>query len=76
MKSDMKYKKIITDKLTVKGIVTNDSKIIYCDENNNEVDIPIIDLFSDFIDEEVVVTITDNYEEDLSQQLIDSVGKE
>ena len=72
----MKYKKTITDKLTVKGIVTDDGKIIYCDENNNEVEIPIINLFSDFIDEEVMITITDNYEEDLSQQFIDSAGEE
>ena len=72
----MKYKKTITDKLTVRGVITPDGKIIYCDENNAEVEIPIINLFSDFIDEEVIITITDNYEEDLSQQFIDSVGEE
>ena len=76
MKSDMKYKKTITNKLTVKGVITDDGKIYYCDENGTEIEMPIINLFSDFIDDEVTVSITDNFEEDLSQEFITSIDEE
>lgn len=66
MASQLKKTRTITDKIAVKGILSDDgTKITYVDENKDEQDITIAECLSVFKGKAIDFSITEKSEEDL-----------
>lgn len=64
-KSKLSFKRNITDKLTVKGLLTDDQCIVYEDENEMEQKVKISDLLNAFVNTEIDFTVQQKSDEDL-----------
>ena len=65
-KSKLQFKRSITDKLTVNGILSEDGTYItYIDESDTEQDIKISDLVNVFINQEIIFSLSLKTDEDL-----------
>lgn len=65
-KSKLTYKRNITDKLSVKGFLSEDGNLItYTDENDMEQDVKISDLLNSFKNEEIEFSVSLKSDEDL-----------
>lgn len=65
-KSQLNFKRTITDKIQIKGILSEDAMtILYEDENKNEQEIKIIDLLNAFISQPIDLSVSLKQEEDL-----------
>lgn len=65
-KSQLNFKRTITDKIQIKGILSEDAMtILYEDENKNEQEIKIIDLLNVFISQPIDLSVSLKQEEDL-----------
>lgn len=74
-KSKLSFKRNIVDKLSVKGILSEDGTFItYTDENDTEQDVKISDLLKAFINQPIEFGVSLKSDEDLD--LITSEGTE
>lgn len=65
-KSKLSFKRNITDKLSVKGILSEDGTYItYTDENDSEQDVKVSDLLKAFINQPIEFGISLKSDEDL-----------
>ena len=65
-KSKLQFKRNITDKLSVKGILSEDGTFItYTDENDIEQDVKISDLLKAFINQPIEFGVSLKSDEDL-----------
>lgn len=65
-KSKLSFKRNITDKLSVKGILSEDGTYItYTDENDVEQDIKVSDLLKAFINQQIEFGVSLKSDEDL-----------
>lgn len=65
-KSKLSFKRNITDKLSVKGILSEDGAFItYTDENDTEQDVKISDLLNAFKNQPIEFTVSLKSDEDL-----------
>lgn len=65
-KSKLSFKRNITDKLSVKGVLSEDGTYItYADENDNEQDIKVSDLLKAFINQPIEFGVSLKSDEDL-----------
>ncbi len=65
-KSKLSFKRNITDKLTVKGILSEDGTYItYTDENDSEQDVKVSDLLKAFINQPIEFGVSLKTDEDL-----------
>jgi len=65
-KSKLSFKRNITDKLSVKGILSEDGTFItYTDENDTEQDVKISDLLKAFINQPIEFGVSLKSDEDL-----------
>lgn len=75
MKSKLSFKRNITDKLSVKGVLSEDGTFItYTDENDVEQDVKVLDLLKAFINQPIEFGVSLKSDEDLD--LITSEDKE
>ena len=66
LKSKLSFKRNITDKLSVKGVLSEDGTFItYTDENDVEQDVKISDLLKAFINQPIEFGVSLKSEEDL-----------
>lgn len=66
LKSKLSFKRNITDKLTIKGVLSEDATFItYTDENDAEQDIRVTDLLKAFINQPIEFGISLKSDEDL-----------
>lgn len=73
LKSKLTFKRNITDKLSVKGILSEDGTYItYADENETEQDVKVSDLLKAFINQPIEFGVSLKSDEDLD--LITSEG--
>ena len=65
-KSKLSFKRNITDKLSVKGVLSEDGAYItYTDENDVEQDVKVVDLLKAFINQPIEFGISLKSDEDL-----------
>ena len=65
-RSQLNFKRTITDKIQIKGILSEDAMTILCeDENKNEQEIRIVDLLNAFINQPIDLSVSLKQEEDL-----------
>ena len=65
-KSKLSFKRNITDKLSVKGVLSEDGTFItYIDENDIEQEVKISDLFNAFKNQEIEFVVALKSDEDL-----------
>jgi len=65
-KSKLSFKRNITDKLSVKGVLSEDGTYItYTDENDNEQDVKVSDLLKAFINQPIEFCVSLKSDEDL-----------
>lgn len=65
-KSKLSFKRNITDKLSVKGVLSEDGTFItYTDENDTEQDVKISDLLKAFINQPIEFGVSLKSDEDL-----------
>lgn len=65
-KSKLTFKRNITDKLSVKGVLSEDgSYITYTDENDAEQDVKVSDLLKSFINQPIEFGVSLKSDEDL-----------
>lgn len=65
-KSKLSFKRNITDKLSVKGVLSEDgSYITYTDENDAEQDVKVSDLLKAFINQPIEFGVSLKSDEDL-----------
>ena len=64
-KSKLSFKRNITDKLSVKGLLTDDQYIVYEDENGMEQRVKVSDLLNAFVNTEIDFTVQQKSDEDL-----------
>ena len=65
-KSKLSFKRNIIDKLSVKGVLSEDGTYItYTDENNSEQDVKISDLLKAFINQPIEFGVSLKSDEDL-----------
>lgn len=65
-KSKFSFKRNITDKLSVKGVLSEDGTFItYTDENNAEQDVKVSDLLKAFINQSIEFGVSLKSDEDL-----------
>lgn len=75
MKSKLSFKRNIIDKLSVKGVLSEDGTFItYTDENDVEQDVKVLDLLKAFINQPIEFGVSLKSDEDLV--LITSEDKE
>lgn len=66
MKSKLSFKRNITDKLSVKGTLSDDGTFItYTDENDVEQEVKVADLLKEFTNQQIEFGITLKSDEDL-----------
>lgn len=66
MKSKLQFKRSTTDKLSVKGILSEDGTFItYIDENDVEQDVKVSDLLKAFINQPIEFGVSLKSDEDL-----------
>lgn len=66
LKSKLSFKRSTTDKLSVKGVLSEDgSYITYTDENDTEQDVKVSDLFKAFINQPIEFGVSLKSDEDL-----------
>lgn len=64
--SKLSFKRNITDKLTVKGVLSEDATFItYTDENDAEQDVKVPDLLKAFINQPIEFSVSLKSDEDL-----------
>lgn len=65
-KSKLSFKRNITDKLSVKGVLSEDGTFItYTDENDVEQDVKVTDLLKAFINQPIEFSVSVKSDEDL-----------
>lgn len=65
-KSKLQFKRSTTDKLSVKGVLSEDgSYITYTDENDAEQDVKVSDLLKSFINQPIEFGVSLKLDEDL-----------
>lgn len=65
-KSKLSFKRNITDKLSVKGVLSEDGTYItYTDENDSEQDVKVVDLLKAFINQPIEFGVSLKSDEDL-----------
>mgnify|MGYP001622917515 CR=1 FL=1 len=64
-KSKLSFKRNITDKLSVKGLLTDDQYIVYEDENGMEQRVKVSDLLNAFVNTDIDFTVQQKSDEDL-----------
>ncbi len=65
-KSKLSYKRSITDKLNIEGVLSNDGILItYEDENGFEQDVSVADLLTAFKDQRIKFSVQLKTDEDL-----------
>lgn len=65
-KSKLSFKRNITDKLSVKGVLSEDGTYItYADKNDNEQDVKVSDLLKAFINQPIEFGVSLKTDEDL-----------
>lgn len=64
-KSKLSFKRNITDKLSIKGLLSDDGNIVYYDENDMEQTISVADLLNAFVNTEIEMTVQQKSDEDL-----------
>lgn len=65
-KSKMSFKRSVTDKLSVKGLLSEDGSFItYTDENDVDQDVKVSDLLQAFINQPIEFNISLKSDEDL-----------
>ncbi len=65
-KSKLSFKRNITDKLSVKGVLSEDGTYItYTDENDSEQDVKVSDLLKAFINQPIEFGVSLKSDEDL-----------
>lgn len=65
-KSKLQFKRNITDKLSVKGVLSEDGTFItYTDENDTEQDVKVSDLLKAFINQPIEFGVSLKSDEDL-----------
>lgn len=65
-KSKLSYKRSVTDKLDIKGTLSEDcATIVYKDKNNDECEVPVADLLKSFAGKGIGFTIQLKSEEEL-----------
>ena len=64
-KSKLSFKRNITDKLSIKGLLSDGGNIIYYDENDMEQTVSIADLMNAFVNTEIEMTVQQKSDEDL-----------
>lgn len=65
-KSKLQFKRNITDKLSVKGVLSEDGTFItYTDENDSEQDVKVSDLLKVFINQPIEFGVSLKSDEDL-----------
>lgn len=64
-KSKLSFKRNITDKLSIKGLLSDDGNIVYYDENDMEQTISVADLLNVFVNTEIEMTVQQKSDEDL-----------
>lgn len=65
-KSKLSFKRNITDKLSVKGVLSEDGTCItYTDENDAEQDVKVVDLLKAFINHPIEFGVSLKSDEDL-----------
>lgn len=64
-KSKLSFKRNITDKLSIKGLLSDDGNIVYYDENDMEQTVSIADLMNAFVNTEIEMTVQQKSDEDL-----------
>lgn len=70
MAKNLQYKKTITDKLSIKGILDNTDELsIVVDNDGMEETKTIIELLKEFIGEKINLSVTLKTEEDLTDSL-------
>ena len=66
VRSKLSFKRNITDKLTIKGVLSEDATFItYTDENDAEQDIRVTDLLKVFINQSIEFCVSLKSDEDL-----------
>lgn len=72
MKSKLSFKRNITDKLTVKGMLSEDATFItYIDECDTEQNIKVCDLLKSFINQPIEFCVSIKSDEDLDLLTVD-----
>lgn len=65
-KSQLSFKRTITDKVQVKGVLSEDgTTITYEDDNKNEQEIKVVDLLKSFINQPIELSASLKSEEDM-----------
>lgn len=64
-KSKLSFKRNITDKLSIKGLLSDGGNIVYYDENDMEQTVSIADLMNAFVNTEIEMTVQQKSDEDL-----------
>lgn len=65
-KSKMSFKRSVTDKLSVKGLLSEDGSLItYTDENDVDQDVKVSDLLQAFINQPIEFNVSLKSDEDL-----------
>ncbi len=65
-KSKLSFKRNITNKLSVKGVLSEDGTYItYTDENDSEQDVKVVDLLKAFINQPIEFGVSLKSDEDL-----------
>lgn len=68
-KSQLTKTRIITDKVSVKGVLSKDGNTItYVDEDKNEQNITIADCLKPFVDKQIDFAVSIRFEEDLPDE--------
>ena len=66
VRSKLSFKRNITDKLTIKGVLSEDATFItYTDENDAEQDVKVPDLLKAFINQPIEFSVSLKSDEDL-----------
>lgn len=67
MASNLKFKRTTTDKVHVKGILSEDCKtVVYEDENGTECQAKVVDLLKPFMNQPIDLSVSLKSEEDLN----------
>lgn len=73
-KSKLNFKRSITDKLSVKGVLSEDgTTITYADENDVDQDVTIADLLNAFVNQQIELSVSLKNDEDLELIPVDNI---
>lgn len=66
---NLSYKKTLTEKIQIKGVLSEDGTKVTVSEKEEVFDITLQDFMSRFLGDYVEITLTNKQEEDLSDEL-------